>query len=103
MALKKLFLNYSFAFNTHYEHFYNLERLYSCYLSDILWYKRNLFLVANAFNKGTQVDDWQCYTTNGEINVIVMVQNIFASVKMFLLYKISFVTKSGLYIIIAAY
>ena len=32
-----------------------------------------------------------------------MVQNIFASVEMFLLHKISFVTKSGLYIIIAAY
>ena len=27
--LKRLFWNESFAFNTHYEHFYNLKRLYS--------------------------------------------------------------------------
>ena len=30
-----------------YEHFYNLKRLYSSYLSEILWYKRNFFFFAN--------------------------------------------------------
>ena len=40
--LKKHFLNDSFASNTRYEHFYNLKRLYSGYLSEILWYKRKL-------------------------------------------------------------
>ena len=30
--LKRLFFNESFAFNTHYEHFYNLKLLYSSYL-----------------------------------------------------------------------
>ena len=45
--LKILFLNDSFVFNTRYEHFYNLKRLYSGYLSQILWYKRNIFFVAN--------------------------------------------------------
>ena len=36
MATQKAFLNESFAFNTRYEHFYNLKRLYSGYLSEIL-------------------------------------------------------------------
>ena len=41
--IKRLFLNYSFTFNTRYEHFYNLKRLYSSYLSGVLWYKRICF------------------------------------------------------------
>ena len=41
--LKRLFLKYSFAFNTRYEHLYNLKRLYFGYLSEILWYKTKLF------------------------------------------------------------
>ena len=45
--LKRLFLNYSFAFNTRYEHFHNTELQYSAYLSQILWYKRNFFFFAN--------------------------------------------------------
>ena len=50
MAAQKtvfIYLNYSFAFNTRYEHFYNLKLLYSGYLSKIFLYKRYLFFVTN--------------------------------------------------------
>ena len=43
MAAEKTVFKLFVRLNTRYEHFYNLKLLYSGYLSQILWYKRNLF------------------------------------------------------------
>ena len=53
--LKRLFLDDSFAFNTRYEHFYNIKRLYFGYLSEILWYMRNFFLLPMSFKQNIEM------------------------------------------------
>ena len=49
--LRRFLLKDSFVFNTLYKHFYNLKLLYSSYLSEILLYKKNFFLLPMSFNE----------------------------------------------------